>query len=93
MMAIAIFRDPSISGCDRWETNERVKTNLSVENSALRCVSAQPLRLLLVTTGLVQSTLLLTLGTRPSLAALSTTALRTFLAGFAPFGGGIKNAV
>ncbi len=93
MMAIAIFRDPSISGCDRWETNERVKTNLSVENSALRCVSAQPLRLLLVTTGLVQSTLQQTLGNRTSITAIRTTTIRTIRAGFAPFGGGIKNAV
>jgi hypothetical protein len=93
MMAIAIFRDPSISGCDRWETNERVKTNLSVENSALRCVSAQPLRLLLKTTGLVQRTLQQTLGNRTSITAIRTTTIRTIQTGFAPFGGGIKNAM
>jgi len=93
MMATVIVRGPSISGHTRWETNERVKTNLSVENSALRCVSVWPLRLLLKTTGLVQSTLQHTHGNRTSIMAIRTTTIRTIQTGFAPFGGGIKYAV
>ena len=46
-VATAIVRDPSIAGHDRWATNERAQASLSVENSALRRVSAWPLLLLL----------------------------------------------
>jgi len=88
MMTKVIFRDPHIAGRDRWETNERAKASLSVEHSALRRVSARPLRLLLTTTGLVQSTPLRAHGYRTSVVApRATTAVSPIAATFGPSGG------
>ncbi len=92
-MIKVIVRDLSISGHARWETNERAKANLSVEKSALRCVSAWPLRLLLLITGPVLSFLLTTLANRTSIMATRTTTIRTIQTGCVQFGGRIKYAV
>ena len=87
MMATVIIRDPYIAGRDRWATNERAKASLSVEHSALRRVSARPLRLLLTTTGLAQSTHQRTHGNRTSTMATRTTTIRTIATMFVPSGG------
>lgn len=93
MMTKVIVRDPPISGHARWETNERAQANLSAEKSALRCVSAWPLRLLLTTTGLVQSFLQRTHGNRTSIMATRTTTIRTTTTTPGLSGGGISYAV
>lgn len=89
-MATVIVRDLSISGHDRWETNERVKTSRNVEYSALCRVRSWPLRLLLRITGPVLSSLQRTLGNRTSITAIRTTTIRTTTTGCVPSGGGIK---
>jgi len=76
-MAKVIVRDPSIAGHARWETNERAQASLNVENSALRRVSAWPLRSLLKTIGLVPRTQQRTHGNRTSIMATRTTTIRT----------------
>jgi hypothetical protein len=93
MMATAIFRDLSISGHDRWGTNERAKANLGVEKSALRCVSAWPLRSQRTIIGLVLRSLQRTHGFRASLTALRAPALRSIHSVFEQFGGGAKYEV
>lgn len=77
MMVKAIIRDSLIAGRARWETNEKTKVSLNAEQSALSRVSARPLRSLLKTTGLVQSTRQRTLGNRTSTMATRTTTIRT----------------
>jgi hypothetical protein len=93
MMATAIFRDLSISGHDRWGTNERAKANLGVEKSALRCVSAWPLRSQRTIIGLVLRILQRTHGNRTSITAIRTTTIRTIQTVFEQFGGGAKYEV
>lgn len=92
-MITVIVSDPSISGHARWETNERAQANLSVEKSALRCVSAWPLRLRLTITGLVLRILQRTHGNRTSITATRTTTIRTIQTGFEQFGDGAKYEV
>jgi hypothetical protein len=92
-MTKVIVRDPSISGHARWETNERAQANLSVEKSALRCVSAWSLRLLLPIIGLVPSFRQRTRGNRTLIMAIRTTTTRTIRTVFAQFGDGLKYAV
>lgn len=93
MMATAIFRDLSISGHARWETNERAQANLGVEKSALRCVSAWPLRSQRTIIGLVLRILQRTHGNRTSITAIRTTTIRTIQTVFEQFGGGAKYEV
>jgi len=92
-MIKVIVRDPSISGHARWETNERAQANLGAEKSAPRYVSAWPLRLLLTTTGLAQSTRQRTHGNRTSITATRTTTIRTIQTMLEPSGGGISYVV
>ncbi len=82
MMATVIIRDPHIAGRDRWETNERAQASLSVDLSALRRVSARPLRSPLTTTGQAQRTQQRTHGNRTSTMATRTTTIRTLAAMF-----------
>lgn len=89
-MAKAIVRDPSIAGHDRWETNERAKASLSVENSVLRRVSAWPMRLLRTITGQVPRILQRTRGNRTSITGIRTTTIRITTTGFVLSGGGIQ---
>lgn len=90
MIAKVINRDPFISDCARWETNERSKDSRILENSDMCRVSARSLRLLLTTTGLPVSTVQRTHGTRTSTMVTRTTTIRTIVTMFALFGGQFK---
>lgn len=92
-MTTVIARDPSISGHARWETNERAQANLGVEKSALRCVSAWPLRSQRTIIGLVPRILQRTHGNRTSITAIRTTTIRPIHTVCEQFGGGTKYAV
>lgn len=89
-MAKVIVRDLFISDCDRWITNERAKASRNVENSKLRRVSAQSMRLQRTITGLVPRTLLPTLGNRTSITETRTTTIRRTATGSEPLGDEIK---
>ncbi len=92
-MTTVIVRDPSISGHARWETNERAQANLGVEKSALRCVSAWPLRSQRPIIGLALRILQRTHGNRTSITAIRTTTIRTIQTVFEQFGDGAKYEV
>jgi hypothetical protein len=89
-MAKVIVRDPFISDCDRWETNERAKASRNLESSELCRVSAQSMRSRRTITGLVPRTLQRTPGNRTSITETRTTTIRITTNGLGPLGGGIK---
>ena len=89
-MAKVIVRDPFISDCDRWATNERAQASHNLENSKLCRVSAQSMRSRRTITGLVPRILQRTPGNRTSITETRTTTISFTTIGLGPLGDGAR---